>query len=232
MLSDTNTHTIAIIVAAGAGTRMQGIDKLFYPLAGLPVLLRTVKPFQDCPFVQGIILVVSGDKEAASRNLFSGREWSKIIGICPGGVRRQDSVAAGLKLAGNPEWVIIHDGARPLVTVELIERGLSAAAETGAAVAAVPVTDTVKKADAAGFITETLRRDELWNIQTPQVFRADIIRKAYEHYSVDVTDDAALVEQLGYRVKLYTGSCDNIKITTPGDIALAEILLRRRENSA
>jgi 2-C-methyl-D-erythritol 4-phosphate cytidylyltransferase len=125
--------------------------------------------------------------------------------------------------------VVIHDGARPLVTEELIERGLEAARETGAAAAAVPVKDTIKLVGEEGIVNQTPPRQNLWAVQTPQVFRADIINEAYLRANDDVTDDASLVEQLGYKVKLYPGSYDNIKITTPDDLALAEVLLRKYE---
>jgi 2-C-methyl-D-erythritol 4-phosphate cytidylyltransferase len=121
----------------------------------------------------------------------------------------------------------IHDGARPLVTAELIQRGLAVARETGAAVAAVPVTDTIKIAGDDGIVRETPPRSNLWAVQTPQVFRYDIISDAYRQVTAEVTDDASLVERLGYRVKLYMGSYDNIKITTPDDLALAQVLWQK-----
>jgi 2-C-methyl-D-erythritol 4-phosphate cytidylyltransferase len=123
--------------------------------------------------------------------------------------------------------VVIHDGARPLVTKELIEGGLKAAQETGAAVAAVPVTDTIKIADDDRIVHQTPPRQNLWAVQTPQVFRPDIIARAYEQANGEVTDDASLVEGLNYKVKLYMGSYDNIKITSPHDLALAEVLLKK-----
>jgi 2-C-methyl-D-erythritol 4-phosphate cytidylyltransferase len=219
----------AIIVAAGAGKRMEGIDKVLVPLAGEPLLLRTTRPFQRCPAIGQVVVVVSGQREQQCRTLVTGPEWSKVTDICLGGERRQDSVAAGLKRLKEYKWVVIHDGARPLVTIDLIERGLEAARETGAAAAAVPATDTIKVADDAGMVRQTLPRQNLRAIQTPQVFRFDIIQAAYQQDSGDVTDDASLVERLGYKVKLYPGSYDNIKVTTPADLALAEIILKRRE---
>ena len=129
----------AIIVAAGEGKRMEGIDKALVPLAGEPLLLRTTRPFQQCPAISQIVVVVSGAREQQCRTLVAGPDWSKVTDICLGGDRRQDSVAAGLKRLREFDWVVIHDGTRPLVTVDLIERGLEAARETGAAAAAVPV---------------------------------------------------------------------------------------------
>jgi len=173
--------------------------------------------------------VVNAKNIEQCRQLVAGEGWSKVTDVCPGGRRRQDSVAAGLKLIKNCEWVVIHDGARPLVTLDLIERGLAAARETGAAVAAIPVTDTIKVAGEDRIVRETPPRQNLWAIQTPQVFRVDIIIEAYQRANGDVTDDASLVEQSGYKVKLYMGSYDNIKVTTPDDLTLAEVLWRKYE---
>ncbi|TFG46421.1 MAG: 2-C-methyl-D-erythritol 4-phosphate cytidylyltransferase, partial [Dehalococcoidia bacterium] len=155
-------------------------------------------------------------------------QWSKVNDIIAGGERRQDSVMNALKcLEDDVKWVLIHDGARPLVRIEQIEGGIDAAQLTGAAVCAVQVTDTIKLVGDNGFIQQTPDRKHLWNAQTPQVFRCDLIRRAYESASGTVTDDAVLVERLGVPVKLYKGSTSNIKITTPESLAAAEILWRR-----
>ncbi len=219
----------AVIVAAGKSQRMGEIDKLFALLGGKPLLVRTTQPFQQCPLIAKIVVVVSGEKEQLCRRLVAEEEWSKVSHVCLGGKRRQDSVAAGLKLLGDCHWVVIHDGARPFVTVDLIERGVEAAQETGAAVAAVPVKDTIKVADDDRIVRQTPPRQNLWAIQTPQVFRINIISEAYKKANGDVTDDASLVEQSGYKVKLYMGTYDNIKITTPEDLALAEVLWQKHE---
>ena len=228
-MKNKSEKVAAIIVAAGESQRMCGADKVLAELGGEPILLRVTRAFQKCSKVNQVVVVVSGEKEEKCRHLVTGKEWSKVSDVCLGGRRRQDSVAAGLKRLDPCDWVIIHDGARPLVTVDLIERGLEAAMETGAAIAAVPVTDTIKVAGEDRIVMGTPPRQSLWAVQTPQVFRADIIIKAYQNVKDDVTDDASLVEQLGYKVKLYMGSYDNIKITTPNDLALAEILWRERE---
>ena len=217
----------AIIVAAGESQRMGGIDKVLATLGGEPLLVRATRPFQQCRLVDQLVVVVSGEKEEHCRHLVSGEEWSKVSDVCLGGRRRQDSVAAGLKRLEQCDWVIIHDGARPLVTVGLIERGLEAAGETGAAVAAVPVTDTIKVTGDDGIVHETPPRKNLWAVQTPQVFRLNMITEAYSGANGDVTDDASLVERLGYKVKLYMGSYDNIKVTTSDDLALAEVLWQK-----
>ncbi|MCX7912726.1 MAG: 2-C-methyl-D-erythritol 4-phosphate cytidylyltransferase [Dehalococcoidales bacterium] len=218
----------AIIVAAGDSQRMGGIDKLFAPLAGRPVLARVIDAFEACRDVDEIIIVTSQKNMERCRRLVAAEGWRKVREICPGGARRRDSVAEGLKRLANPDWVIIHDGARPLVTAELISRGLAAARGTGSATAAIPVSDTVKLAAPDGTVSQTLPRQNLRAVQTPQVFRYDIIKKAHENAAPDVTDDASLVEGLGYQVALYPGAYDNIKITIPLDLIIAEALLKAR----
>ena len=216
----------AIIVAAGRGQRMGGMEKMFAPLAGKPVLAWAVETFQKCTLIDQIIIVLDENDLGRGEELARERGWSKVTDICPGGEERQDSVAAGLGKLKDCQWAVIHDGARSLVTEDLIKNGLEAAEESGAAVAAVPVTDTIKMAGDDGFVLGTPPRKSLWLVQTPQVFRFDIITEAHRKAEGMATDDASLVERLGYRVKLYMGSYDNIKITIPSDLALAEILLK------
>ena len=218
----------AIIAAAGESRRMGGVDKVFAGLGGKPLLAWVIETFEQCSAVNEVVVVVSEPSLEQCREMVAREKWSKVTDICIGGKRRQDSVRAGLNSLGQCDWVIVHDGARPLVTEDLIDRGLSEARETGAAVAAVPVTDTIKVAAEDGLVGETLSRRNLWAVQTPQVFRFDIISEAYSRVQGEVTDDASLVEQLGYKVKLYMGSYDNIKVTTPADLALAELLWRGR----
>jgi len=216
-------------VAAGESRRMNGIDKVFAPLGGKPVLSRVLAAFEQCESVSQIVVVVSENNVGKCRELIGGEERSKPIEVCAGGKRRQDSVAAGLARLDECDWVVIHDGARPLVTRELIERGLEAAKETGAAVAAVPVTDTIKVAGDDRIVRQTPPRQNLWAVQTPQVFRPDLISEAYHRAAGEATDDAFLVEALGYEVKLYMGSYDNIKITNSDDLLIAEALLEREK---
>jgi len=222
-----NQKVGAIIVSAGKGERMGGEDKMFAPLAGKVVLAWVVDTFQHCLLVDQIVVVLAEHHLERGKKLAKEQGWSKVTDICPGGQQRQDSVAAGLRQLKDCHWVIIHDSARPLVTEALIESGLEAVKETGAAVAAVPVTDTIKLASDDGFILGTPPRHSLQAVQTPQVFRFDIITEAHRRAEGMATDDASLVERLGYRVKLYMGSYDNIKITTPSDLALAKILVQR-----
>ena len=216
-----------IIAAAGESRRMGGKDKVFALLGGKPVLSRVIDTFQKCDSIDDIVVVVNRDNIEACQKLVGEEGWSKVTEVCPGGKRRQDSVAAGLSHLKDCKWVVIHDGARPLVTVDLIERGLEAAGETGAAVAAVPVTDTIKVAGDNRIVRETPPRQNLWAVQTPQVFRINIITEAYQRANGEATDDATLAEHLGYKVKLYTGSYDNIKVTTPDDLILAEALWQK-----
>lgn len=220
----TKEKVSAIIAAAGESRRMEGIDKVLAPLGGRPVLAHVLSAFDSCGLIDQIVLVVNEKSLEACRKLAGG--LSTPIDVCVGGERRQDSVAAGLKQLKDCDWVIIHDGARPLVTGKLIEDGLKAAKETGAAVAAVPVTDTIKVAGDDRTVLETPSRQNLWAVQTPQVFLPDILTKAYQQAKGEATDDAALAEQAGDKVKLYMGSYDNIKITTPQDLLIAEALIK------
>ncbi len=217
----------AVIAAAGSSQRMGGADKVFALLGGEPILVRVVGVFQGCNPIDQIVVVLSEPNLERGKQLVIERGWSKVSDVCAGGRRRQDSVAAGLRRLSSCDWVVIHDGARPLVTVDLINRGLEAAKGTGAAVAAVPVADTIKMAGDDRIVRQTQPRQNLWAVQTPQVFGSKIITEAYSRANGDVTDDASLVEQLGYRVKLYMGSYDNIKITAPDDLAVAEVLWQK-----
>ena len=224
MQMDKQSKVGAVIAAAGKSQRMGGVDKMLALLGDKPVLARVIDVFQGCASIDQIVVVLSQENLEPGQQLVNEQGWSKVSDVCPGGERRQDSVVAGLNRLSQCDRVVIHDGARPLVTVDLIEQGLEAAQETGAAVAAVPVTDTIKLAGDDLIVQGTPPRQNLWAVQTPQVFRFDMIAEAYRQTKYEVTDDARLVEQLGYKVKLYMGSYDNIKITTPNDLALAEVL--------
>ena len=221
-------QTGAVIVAAGSSERMGGTDKMFVILDGKPVLARVIEVFQACDRIDDIVIVLNQRNLEEGKRLVTEGGWSKVKDVCEGDKRRQDSVLNGLNCLGEFDWVVIHDGARPLVTTELIENGLDTAEETGAAIAAVPVTDTIKMAANDLTIQGTPPRQSLWAAQTPQIFRYDIITNAYRKLKYDVTDDARAVELTGGSVKIYQGSSDNIKITTLEDLAVAEILLKKR----
>ena len=219
-------RTGAVVVAAGTGERMMGVNKLFVALGNKPLLAWSVDTCHGCHFITQIVLVLSDRDLIRGGELKEERQWSKVT-ICRGGARRQDSVKEGLKRIMNCGLVMIHDGARPFLTLDLIENGLQVARETGAAVAAVPVKDTIKLVADDRLIRETLQRDKLWAAQTPQIFSFDIITRAYESLPVEATDDGAAVERLGYGVRLYMGDYSNIKVTTPEDLSLARIIARR-----
>lgn len=219
----------AVIVAAGESRRMAGVDKVFAPLLGRLLISHSLEAFIACTAVTDIVLVLSQDNVAKGQALLEARRWSEAVDIRVGGERRQDSVLLGLEGLQDTDWTVVHDGARPCIDVDTIIGGLAEARKTGAAVAAVRVKDTIKVAGADMVVTETLARDRLWAVQTPQVFRTDILYEAHQRISQDVTDDAAMVEQTGHPVSIFTGSYDNVKVTTAEDLLVAETFLRARE---
>jgi len=219
----------AIIVAAGASQRMEGVDKMFAPLLGRPLLAWTVAAFEASSAVDEIVVAVHRSTIQQARELARQEGWRKVSQVCRGGPRRQDSVREALWRLGKCDWVAVHDGARPCIEPELLACGLAAARETGAAAPGLPVHDTVKRTDAGGTVVETLDRSGLWLIQTPQVFRYAILWDAYRQAGGDATDDAALVERLGHGVKLFPGSFRNIKVTVPADLEAASEYLGSRE---
>lgn len=213
----------AIIVAAGRGTRM-GADKVWLPLGPLPVVAYSLRAFSTR--VSRLALVVSRERLADARGLVS--ELGILAVVCEGGERRQDSVWQGLKAVGDVSLVAIHDGARPLVSGRLIDACYDAAERDGAAVAAVQVRDTLKRGRVDGFVGATVDRDALWAAQTPQVFRTELLRRAYEALDGEVTDDAGAVERLGHSVRIVPGDPYNIKLTTREDLDVARTLVARR----
>ena len=224
----------AIIAAAGKGTRMgANISKQYLNLEGKPILIHTLRAFDNCPLINEIILVISPNEETLCKDLIlKPYSFKKNIKIAYGGDERQESIYNGLKYIDTATEVIaIHDGARPLITQEIIVNSIESAAIYGAVIAAVPVKDTIKVADSKGFVADTPVRKRLWAAQTPQTFTKEILFNAYEKAMKENyfgTDDSTLVERLGIRVKLIPGSYDNIKITTPHDLVLAQGIMRRR----
>ncbi|MBT3363246.1 MAG: 2-C-methyl-D-erythritol 4-phosphate cytidylyltransferase [Chloroflexi bacterium] len=223
-----NVKTGAIIVAAGSSQRMGQVDKIFASISRKPLLYHTLSAFAKCSSVDSIVLVLSEHNLKRGRSLVKRYGFSEVAQICEGGPRRQDSVKLGLDHLANCDFILIHDGARPLITPSLIDEAITTAKEHGTSVAAVPVKNTIKVADDGGFVVKTLERENLWDVQTPQVFKYDIIAQAYSKVSENVTDDAALVERTGKSIKLYMGSYDNIKVTTVEDIHLARLILSNR----
>jgi 2-C-methyl-D-erythritol 4-phosphate cytidylyltransferase len=218
--------TGAIIVAAGSSQRMGGIDKLLAPLAGRPVIAHSIAVFAAHPRVEAMTIVVSPANEGPIRALTGELAPAAIVVL--GGTRRRDSVASGLDALAHCDYVLVHDGARPLVTAEIIDAALDGAIQSGASLCAVPVSDTVKRAAGDGLVASTVNRERLWLAQTPQAFRTEVLRRAHAAHDIDATDDAALVELIEEPVRLVRGSSENLKITTPSDLALAAAILASR----
>ena len=216
----------AVIVAAGRSSRMGGVDKTFAPLLGAPLIAHTVERFEAHPLVGEIALVLAAESVERGRELAKSRGWRKATQVCPGGARRQDSVYNGLTAMSPCDLVMVHDGARPCVDAATLERGIHAAAEHGAAVAGTPVKDTIKRVSPDLLIEDTPERARLWAAQTPQVFRYDLLLQAHRRSEGDFTDDAAMVESLGIPVRMFEGTYENIKVTTAGDLVVAETFLR------
>jgi 2-C-methyl-D-erythritol 4-phosphate cytidylyltransferase len=226
-------HVVALIPAAGMGKRMAaGFNKQYMMLAGKPILAHTLDLFEKAPFVHAIYVIVPADEIPYCReNVVERYGFQKICGIVAGGSERQQSVFNGLLAAAwlrDDDLVIIHDGVRPFVPLDVLQRSLEVARLHDGALAAVPVKDTVKTVSAE-IVVGTPRREDLWLAQTPQTFRYAVIREAHERAERDGylgTDDASLVERLGKQVHVVMGDYRNIKITTPEDMLLAEAFLK------
>ncbi len=204
---------------------MRGEDKVFSQINGIPLISYAIKVFDNSPFIDRIVLVVSSQNVRIGRDIMAKYASSKSSDVCTGGQRRQDSVRCGLQKLVDVEWVVVHDGARPLIEADMIEKGLDEARPTGAAIAAVPVTDTVKSVDDSSVVSATVSRDMLFTIQTPQIFRRNILEDAHLRITTDVTDDAAMIEMLGGSVRTFEGSRKNFKITTPEDLDVVRAIL-------
>lgn len=216
----------AIIVAAGSGTRM-GRPKQFLPLNGRPVVEWALEAFLAVPEVEKIVLVMSGqDVREHGERLRSDR-----VQVVEGGATRMGSVRNGFAaLPASSEVVAVHDGARPLVTPDIVRRSLSEALASGAAVCAVPAKDTLKQVSSEGWVSATPERSEYWQAQTPQAYRRRVLAEALERFAgaADATDESQLVEKAGHRVKIVPSSYENLKVTTPEDVVLASALLAAR----
>lgn len=225
----------AIIVAGGSGARLKAkVRKPFVRLAGRPMLAWTLRAFERAPGVGAVVLVAHPRDIAAARAL--ARRWRcrKVAAVVAGGKTRMASVACGLRaLPPGARWVAVHDAARPLVSPEVIARTLREARRWKAAIAAVPVVPTVKQAKGA-WVRRTLDRSTLWAVQTPQVFERKLLEKAHRRANggAPATDDAALVEKMGKRVRIVPGSHRNIKVTTPEDLVIAKALLKTPSTSS
>lgn len=223
----THVRCAAVIVAAGSASRMQGQDKILADLCGAPVICRTMAAFQACQEVDEIILVTRPERMEELSLLAA--DYPKVRMIVPGGETRMDSVLNGVQvLDPKTKIVAVHDGARPLVTPEIIRAAVLKAAKFGAAAPAIPVKDTIKVAQ-EGSVRHTPERSSLYAVQTPQTFDCDLLKAALQNAkdkNLSVTDDCSAVEALGMRVMLTEGSEKNIKITTPLDLQLATVYWR------
>jgi 2-C-methyl-D-erythritol 4-phosphate cytidylyltransferase len=222
--------TIALITAGGKGQRMQSpTAKQFLLLGGKPILARTIAVFEACPVVDEIFVIApQAEMAKVQTEIIEKYQYKKVLKVVRGGRRRQQSVWNGLRaIKSDCSWVIVHDGVRPLITSELIEDGLREARQTGAAIVALPARDTVKRLVPGGKL-QTLAREEIWLAQTPQIFEFSLLCQAHQKASQEKftgTDDASLVERLGQSVSLIPGDYGNIKITTPEDLKIAEMLV-------
>jgi len=226
--------TVSVIVpAAGKSTRMKE-DKLWMPLDGAPLLSYPLYVFERSAVVTEVILAVSPEKKGFAEEEIPRRlGLRKVKKVVAGGARRQDSVENGLKaVSASAGIVLVHDGARPFVTPEIIEACAQGALRFGACVVGVPVKATLKECGAEGFVERTPARDRMWEIQTPQGFQTAVLAEAYEKAKksgIEATDDASLVEAAGRSVKVILGNYENIKVTTPEDLLLAELILRKQK---
>ena len=221
----------AVFPAAGSSTRMGGgVNKNLRELMGEPILIRTLKAFSQIERVNFLIVAVAAHEVAQVEGLLRKAEELKPWRVTVGGSERQFSIANALKLLpSDAQIILVHDAARPLVSARTIEDVIDAAEKFGGAIAAVPSKDTIKVVDAAGFVKSTPPRRELVSVQTPQGFKRELLLRAYAQAEADNflgTDDASLVERLGARIKVVRSGYDNIKITTPEDLAVAETFLR------
>lgn len=223
-------YCTAIIAAGGSSTRM-GEDKLFIELEGIPVIARTLLVFQSCDVIDEIVIVTREDSIVKIADLCAQYNIAKATKIVKGGASRMDSVLAGIaEISRKARLVAIHDGARPLVTGDIIKETALKAAFYSAAAPYIPVKDTIKNIE-NGFTVGTVDRDTLASMQTPQIFKPDLIKTALlkaKEDGLSLTDDCSAVENMGVNVFLTKGSEENIKVTTPADIVLAEMILKRR----
>jgi len=233
---EDSQRTVAVIPAAGFGRRMGGTQaKQFLEIDGHPLLALTLETFQNCPAVESVVVVVSSESvEHCRHEIVEQYHLSKVKSVVAGGRRRQDSVRRGIEATeGEYAFVLIHDGVRPLVHVDLITRVVARAKETGAAIAALPAKETVKEVDGNNRVIKTYDRRQVWLVQTPQVFRYEEIlsahRRAAEENWGEMTDDALLLERMGIPIAVVEGEEENIKITTPYDLELARFLFSRNK---
>ncbi|SET73010.1 2-C-methyl-D-erythritol 4-phosphate cytidylyltransferase [Natronincola peptidivorans] len=227
----------AIIVAAGKGKRMgEGFNKQYIPLKEKPIVAHTLQIFENSQYIDEIILVVGKEEVSfAKTEIIEKYKFTKVVKVIEGGKERQDSVYNGLlEVNKRCQIVLIHDGARPFVKEKIIKNSIDMAEKIGAAVAAMPVKDTIKMVGDELEVVNTPERKYLWAVQTPQTFQYKLLKTAYEKLRTEkviVTDDAMAVERLGHTVKIIEGSYENIKITTPEDLIIAKAILAKEEGN-
>ena len=228
-----NGKTTAIIVAAGLSKRMVGIDKQFIELCGKPVIARSISAFENCDKIDNIVVVARKDSILKIQKIVETEGFKKVSDIVEGGSIRAESVRKGVEVCLDSKVLLIHDGARPLVTDEIIKSVIDATEIYGACTSGVKVKNTIKIIDKSGMIISTPNRDTLLSIQTPQGFKTEVYKEAIKRVlgnSIKITDDCMLVELMGKDVFTVDGSYENIKITTNEDILLAESIIRDRES--
>jgi 2-C-methyl-D-erythritol 4-phosphate cytidylyltransferase len=232
-MSKSRPKVFAVVPAAGSGTRIGGeIKKQFLPIKGKPIIVYTLQQFEHCPEVDEIAVAVPESAVSAMESVVAQYRLHKVSKIISGGKKRQDSVRNVLDkiLMKDSDIVLVHDGVRPFIEIKRIVHLLKICKEHDAAVLAVQPKDTIRRSMDGSFFNQTLDRSALWLIQTPQAFRAKILIKAFNKAKKDKffsTDEAALVERLGIKVRIVEGNYDNIKITTPEDIELGRLILER-----
>jgi 2-C-methyl-D-erythritol 4-phosphate cytidylyltransferase len=228
-----STGAAAIVVAAGKGERFGAPDKVFLPIGGRPMLAQVLSTIEQAHSIRDVILVVGEHTRASALDLAAEGAWSKVRSVVVGGARRQDSVAAGLAvISPSFDVVAIHDGARPLAPASLFDACVSSALANGAAIAAAPVTDTLKRVS-GGKIAETVPREHLWAAQTPQAFRIELLKQAIDFATregLNVTDEASILEAMGISTAIVQSTSANLKITHQDDLWLAEALLAHRRD--
>ena len=222
----------AILVAAGRSSRM-GFDKLWADLGGRPVLAWSLATLATCAALDRLVVVTGDDRLDDAWRLVGRTVPARLRGrTVPGGERRRDSVEAGLSALGDCAWVLVHDAARPFLSEAVVVRGLAEVTVTGACVAALPARDTIKRVHPDGTVLETPPREGLWTVQTPQLFRRDLVLEALAATDDDATDEAALVERIGGKVRVFEGEASCFKITTPDDLEIARALTSLRTSPA
>lgn len=231
-------EVVAIVLSAGVGSRMKSdIPKQYMDLNGKPVIFYSLKAFEEAEVSSIILVCGKNDVEYCKKEIVEAYGFTKVKAVVPGGVNRYDSVYEGLKAIDSADYVLVHDGARPMVDLDLISRVIESSIEDKACVAAVPVKDTIKIADEEGFAKETPNRNRLWSVQTPQGFSFPLLKSAYEKLYLDleakkevptITDDAMVIEYAtSQKVRFVEGSYLNIKITTPEDIKFLQIFQKK-----